>query len=210
MGHLERDWNLVTAKFGLERTEMAEQQSAESGRVEHATIGRLKEAFAGQGLKVSEYRGDTTVVVPAEKLHEVMTFLRDDGESKYDFLSDVFGVDYLNYPKAEARFGVIYNLVSYKFNRRLFVKVLLNPTLDTTGIEEDPALHLDSVCDLWPGAEWNERETFDMFGIRFDGHPDLRRILTWEDYPAHPLRKDYPLVGRGEREQYAVLDRESA
>ncbi|MBI1369904.1 MAG: NADH-quinone oxidoreductase subunit C [Planctomycetes bacterium] len=176
----------------------------------HPTLARLKAQFPGAGLKAAEFRGDTTVLVPAAMLHDVMAFLRSDPECDYDFLSDVFGIDYLNYPDAMGRFGVVYNLASYKHNRRLFVKVLLNPTLDTTGIEDDPALHIPSVCDIWPGAEWNERETFDMFGIRFDGHPDLRRILTWEKFPAHPLRKDYPLTGRGEREMYRVLARDSA
>jgi NADH-quinone oxidoreductase subunit C len=69
---------------------------------------------------------------------------------------------------------------------------------------------LDSACDLWAGAEWMEREVFDMLGIRFRNHPDLRRILLWEEYPGHPLRKDYPLRGRGERESYQVVDRTSA
>ena len=69
---------------------------------------------------------------------------------------------------------------------------------------------LPTVTDLWPGAEWMEREVYDMLGIRFTGHPDLRRILTWEKYPAHPLRKDYPVKGRGEREDYRVVDRDSA
>ena len=176
----------------------------------HPTLARLKERFAGAGLRAGQYRGDVTVIVPAQRLHEVMQFLRTDTESDYNFLSDVFGVDYLNYPKAEGRFAVIYNLVSYRFNRRLFVKVLLNPTLDTSGTLDDPALHVDSVTDIWPGAEWNEREVFDMFGIRFDNHPDLRRILLWEAYPAHPLRKDYPITGRGEREQLRVVPRDSA
>ena len=88
-----------------------------------------------------------------------------------------------------ARFAVVYNLLSHQHNTRLFVKVFLDPSRDTSGIESDPALHLPTVTDLWPGAEWNEREVFDMFGIRFDGHPDLRRILLWEEYPAHPDRK---------------------
>jgi len=176
----------------------------------HPTLARLKAEFPGAGLKAARFRGDTTVVVPPDKLHGVLRFLRDDPESDYDFLSDVCGVDYLNYPGAVGRFAVVYNLVSYKHNRRLFVKVYLNPSLDTTGVEEDPALHIPTACDIWPGAEWNEREVFDMFGIRFDGHPDLRRILTWEAFPAHALRKDYPLRGRGERESYRRLDRDSA
>jgi NADH-quinone oxidoreductase subunit C len=178
--------------------------------LDHPTIARLKAQFAGAGLKAAEYRGQTTVIVPSDRLHAVLKFLRQDPESDYNFLSDVFGIDYLNYPEAAGRFAVVYNLVSYTFNRRIFIKVLLNPTMDTTGTADDPALRLPSVTDIWPGAEWNEREVYDMFGIKFDNHPDLRRILLWEGYPAYPLRKDYPLVGRGEREQYRVLDRGSA
>lgn len=176
----------------------------------HPTVDRLKQQFTGRGLRAAEFRDDTTVIVPRELLHDVLRFLRDDAACGYDFLSDVFGVDYLNYPDADHRFAVVYNLVSTRLNRRILVKVLLDPTLDTSGIEDDPALHLPTACDLWPGAEWTEREVFDMFGIRFDGHPDLRRILLWESYPAHPLRKDYPLRGRGERERYRVIERDSA
>jgi NADH-quinone oxidoreductase subunit C len=89
------------------------------------------------------------------------------------------------------------------------VKSYLSPTIDTTGNERDPGLDIASVCDLWAGAEWMEREVFDMFGITFSNHPDLRRILLWEDYPAFPLRKDFPLRGRGERDNLAVVDRET-
>jgi len=162
----------------------------------------------------TEFRGQTSLVVPKEKLHDVMKFLRDDANCAYNFLSDVVGIDYLQYPAGrgapKGRFAVVYNLVSHSHNSRLFVKVYLDPSIDTSGIEDDPALHVPTVTDLWPGAEWTEREVFDMFGIRFDGHPDLRRILTWEAYPAHPLRKDYPLRGRGEREDYLVIERDSA
>ena len=186
-------------------------------RLDHPTLPRLKEHFPEVRLFATEFRGQTTVVVPPAHLHDVMVFLRNDPACDYDFLSDVMGVDYLNYPKgrglpedAQGRFGVIYNLVSYRHKQRLLVKVLRDPSMDTGGIEDDPALHLPSVCDIWAGAEWPEREVFDMFGIRFDGHPDPRRILTWEAYPAHPLRKDYPLRGRGEREAYEVLDRQSS
>ena len=177
---------------------------------EHPSLGRIKATFAGRGLKVGTYRDMTTVIVAKELLHDLLKFLRDDDECRYDFLSDVCGMDYLGYPKAEHRFGVVYNLASTSTSHRLFVKVLLDPSVDTCGVEPDPALHVPSVCDLWAGAEWMEREVFDMFGIRFDGHPDLRRILTWETFPAHPLRKDYPLRGRGERDDYLVITRESA
>lgn len=182
--------------------------------LEHPTLPLLKQRFPGVKLLATEFRAQTSVVVPPESLHDVLQFLRDDAACAYNFLSDVTGIDYLNYPAPKGtptgRFAVVYNLVSYTHNRRLFIKALLNPTLDTRGIEHDPALHLPTATDLWPGAEWPEREVFDLFGIRFDGHPDLRRILMWESYPAHPLRKDYPMRGRGEREDYLVIDRESA
>ena len=195
-----------------ESNEPAAQRPPETATAapDHPTLDRLRANFQGQGLRATEFRGDVTVVVPKGRLHDVLRFLRDDPECGYDFLSDVAGVDYLNYPDAQGRFGVVYNLVSTAHNRRLLVKVLIDPSLDTTGTEDDPELHLPTATDIWPGAEWNEREVFDMFGIRFDGHPDLRRILLWEEYPAHPLRKDYPLTGRGERENYRVIERESA
>ena len=109
-----------------------------------------------------------------------------------------------------ARFAVVYILASGSHGDRLTVKVFLDPSVDTSGNEPDPALEVHTVTDIWPGCEWREREVYDMFGIRFAEHPDLRRILTWEGYPAHPLRKDYPLRGRGEREMYRVLEREDS
>lgn len=178
--------------------------------LDHPTLPVVKEQFPGVKFLATEFRGQTTLVVPAPNLHDVMQFLRDDERCSYNFLSDVVGIDYLNYPKPIGRFGVVYMLLSHQHDRRLHVKVYLNPSIETSGTDEDDALHLASVTDLWPGAEWPEREVFDMFGIRFDAHPDLRRILLWEDYPAHPLRKDYPLRGRGERESYEVIDRDSA
>lgn len=185
-------------------------------QTDHPTLAVVKEQFSGARLLTTEFRGQTSLVVPLDVFHDVMAFLRNDSRCTYDFLSDVMGLDYLGYPTPSGlgdhagRFGIVYNLVSYQHNRRLFVKILLDPSLDTRGIEEDPALQVPTVCDLWPGAEWPEREVFDMFGIRFAGHPDLRRILTWESFPAHPLRKDYPLRGRGERETYEVVERDSA
>ena len=104
---------------------------------------------------------------------------------------------------------MVYLLQCHKRGLRIAVKCYLDPSIDTSGIEVDPALEVDSACDLWAGAEWIEREVYDMFGIRFRNHPDLRRILMWKEFPAHPLRKDFPLRGRGERETYVPLTRES-
>lgn len=173
---------------------------------EHPSLASLRRAFPDVRMQASEFRGQSTLTVPAVKCHEVLRFLRDDPENDYNMLFDLGGIDYLGYPVEQpARFAVVYQLLSHRFNRRLRVKTFLNPTLDTSGIENDPALYLDSVVGLWPAAEWAEREVFDMFGIRFRGHPDLRRILMWKDYPAHPLRKDYPLRGRNEREHYQYV-----
>ncbi|MBY0261471.1 MAG: NADH-quinone oxidoreductase subunit C [Phycisphaerales bacterium] len=179
--------------------------------LDHPVFKVVKEQFPGKRFRGMEFRGQSTLIVEPKDLREVLQFLRDDARTGYVFLSDVGGIDYLNYPaKMPGRFGVVYNLISFKSDDRLLVKTFLDPSLETTGTAVDPALELDSVTAIWPGAEWPEREVFDMFGIRFRGHPDLRRILTWEEYPAHPLRKDYPLRGRGEREQYSVIDRTSA
>lgn len=183
-------------------------------KVDHATFAAVREQFPASGgtkLRATEFRGLSTLVVEPADLHKVMEFLRRDPRTSYNFLADIVGIDYLGYPsKMPGRFAVVYNLVAFDRDDRFFVKTFLDPSLPTDGIVEDPALWLDSVTDLWPGAEWMEREVFDMFGVRFRNHPDLRRILTWEDFPAHPLRKDYPLRGRGEREEYGVVDRTSA
>ncbi len=144
--------------------------------------------------------GQTYVRVPANRLLEVMQFLYDDETCRFEQICDLTCVDYLNFPKARDRFGVIYSLLSISREHRLWVKCFVN----------DPNPTVPTVTGIWHGAEWMEREVYDMFGIRFDGHPDLRRILTWEGFEAHPLRKDYPLRGRGERENYQVITPESA
>jgi NADH-quinone oxidoreductase subunit C len=183
----------------------------EAPNLDHPSLPRIKERFAGHGLRATEYRGQTTLVAPPELVHELLAFLRDDGSLGYDFLSDLYGVDYLDYPaETPGRFCVGYNLVSTPNNTRIFVKTYVDPSGPTDGTNEDAALEVDSVTDLWPAAEWMEREVFDLFGIRFRNHPDLRRILLWEQYPGHPLRKDYPLRGRGEREHFKVVDRSDA
>lgn len=175
--------------------------------LDHPTFKAVKAQFPDKKFRATEFRGQSTLIVEPGDLHEVMSFLKTDPSCAYNFLSDVIGVDYLDYPAETAgRFGVLYILLSHSRDDRFYVRTHLDPSIPTDGIEEDPALYLDSVCDLWSGAEWPEREVFDMFGIRFRNHPDLRRILLWKDYPAHPLRKDYPLRGAGERENYRVID----
>ncbi len=145
--------------------------------------------------------GDQEYVrVPADRLLDVMRFLRDDEQCKFEQLCDLTCVDYLNFSKAHDRYGVIYSLLSISLNHRLWVKCFVN----------DPAPEVPSVTAIWTGANWMEREVYDMFGIIFTGHPDLRRILTWDAFEAHPLRKDYPLRGRGEREDYDTVVRGSA
>jgi NADH-quinone oxidoreductase subunit C len=183
---------------------------ADAPKLDHPVFAIVKQAFPNLKLRATEFRGQSTLIVDPADLHAVMAFLKSDPRCDFNFLSDVIGVDYLNYPaKTLGRFAVIYNLLSFSNDTRFFVKTFLSPTLPTDGIADDPALYVDSVCDLWPGAEWPEREVFDMLGIRFRNHPDLRRILLWEDYPAFPLRKDYPVRGRGERESYRIVDRTS-
>jgi NADH-quinone oxidoreductase subunit C len=188
--------------------------------INHAALAPLKEHFADTKLLVNEFREMVTVAVPREWIIQVCTFLRDDKDLRYDMLVELNGVDYLNFPGARHRFGVNYGLLSIPNNNRLWLKVFLDPERDTApgqdvrdeqAIEKgDPGLKLDSVCGIWPGAEWMEREVYDMFGIVFVGHPDLRRILTWNGYGSYPLRKDYPLRGIGERENYQIVTREGA
>jgi NADH-quinone oxidoreductase subunit C len=188
--------------------------------IEHPALAPLKAKFADTTFRVNEFRGMVTIVVPREAIVSVGSFLRDDAEQRYDMLAELNGVDYLNYPGARHRFAVNYGLTSVRDNRRLWLKVFLDPTQDTAPGKDvrdeqavqtgDPGLKLNSVCGVWPGAEWMEREVYDMFGIIFVGHPDLRRILTWNGYGSYPLRKDYPLRGIGEREDYKIVTREGA
>ncbi len=160
------------------------------------TIAALAARFAG--LSASEFRGDTRVVVLKDSLLAAMQHLKSDG--KFDLLVDVTCVDYLNYRDARDRFGLVYLLANTVTNERLTVRSFLN----------EPDLTVPSMVPLWSGANWLEREVYDMFGILFDGHPDLRRILMPNEFAEFPLRKDYPLQGRGERHNFPVLKRNQA
>ena len=188
--------------------------------INHPALQPLKARFPDAKFLVGEFRDMVTVVVPREHILAVATFLRDDPALRYDMLAELNGVDYLNYPGARHRFAVNYGLTSVPNNNRLWLRVFLDPERDTSpgtdvrderAVEDgDPGLKVDSVTAVWPGAEWMEREVYDMYGIIFVGHPDLRRILTWNGYGSYPLRKDYPLRGVGEREDYKIVTREGA
>ena len=163
---------------------------------ESEPIAVLTERFAG--VTTSEFRGDTRVVVPGENLHDALRLLRD--EQGFDLLVDITCVDYLNYREAPDRFGLVYLLTSTENSQRLTVRSYVG----------DVRPLVPTVTDIWPGADWLEREVWDMFGITFDGHPDHRRILMPDEFTGHPLRKDYPLQGRGERHNFPVLTRSEA
>jgi len=188
--------------------------------IDHPALTPLKAAFSDTQFFVGEFREQVTVVVPRENILQVCKFLRDDPRTSYNFLCEINGVDYLKYPGAKHRFGVNYGLTSHKFNNRLWLKVFLDPTQDTSpglaprdeeiAAKADPGLVVDSITSLFAGAEWLEREVYDMLGIVFKGNPDLRRILTWSGFGSYPLRKDYPLRGVGERENYKIITREGA
>ncbi len=175
----------------------------------------LQERFAAQAVDVFVAHGEITLEVPREHLITVCTALRDEPELAYSQVMDVCGVDYSTYGEVEwetnsatssgfsravnhnkaheakwlkDRFAVVYHLISYRHNKRVRVRTFAD--------SEFPVV--DSVVDIWNGANWFEREAFDLFGILFDGHPDLRRILTDYGFVGHPFRKDFPLIGEVE------------
>ncbi len=155
----------------------------------------LRHDFGPDSFTTSEFRDNKRIIVPAESVRDVLEFLKE--ECGFDMLAELTAVDYLRYPGAKDRFGVVYCLLDTRSGTRLVVKTFVN--------DPDPAL--PSAYPLWKGADWLEREVFDMYGIRFEGHPDLRRILMPEDFTSYPLRKDYPLRGKGERHNLPVLTR---
>jgi NADH-quinone oxidoreductase subunit C len=167
-----------------------ETPAANATEPEHPLLARLKARFADAVLSTHGFRGDATAIVDRAALLDVCRYLRDDPEMGFDLLSDVTAVDYYG---RKPRFEVVYHLVSIERVHRLRIKV---------GIEEDDA-KIPSVVSIWAGADWLEREAWDMYGIQFDGHPNLKRIYLYEQFEGHPLRKDYPkekrqpLIGPG-------------
>ena len=157
---------------------MAAPQDNENNTV----IRKLKEWSPQAIAEIISFRGELTIGVPREHLRRTAEFLQGNSELRFTFLSDVTGVD--RFP-VEPRFELNYHLLSLDRRERLRLKVRLG--------SDDPVV--ESVTTVWPGANWHEREVFDLFGVRFEGHPDLRRILMPEDWEGHPLRKDYPVEG---------------
>jgi NADH-quinone oxidoreductase subunit C len=164
---------------------------------------KIREAYPDAILEVKEFRGDTRITIKKEYVPEVIRMMRDDPDLDFNFFSECLGVDYLDPQRGgyilgkKHRFEVVYNLYSLPDkrtgrgrNRRIFIKAAIP--------EEDCSVA--SVTDIYPGANFPEREIYDMFGITFTGHPDLRRILMSDDWIGHPQRKDYPLGG--ERVQF--------
>ena len=176
---------------------------------------RVTKCIGEDVIAVTENMGDIGIEVPKERIVSVLTRLKEDPDTGFDFLSDLFGVDNLDWyekkkkkkkskKKAEGaeeqeqveedkgppppRFEVVYLLLSLKTNERLQVKIRV-PEDDMT---------VDTVTGIWKAADWPEREAFDMFGFKFKGHHNLRRLLMWDEFEDHPLRKDYPLEGKGE------------
>ncbi len=144
-----------------------------------ADVTAIEKKFAV--LKKTEFRGETTLLVERAQIAELCRFCKD--ELGYTYLTDLSGVDHFG---EEPRFEVVYELCQFERNEHLRLKIR---------VSED-ALSVPTVSGVWATADWHEREAYDMFGIKFDGHPDLRRILMWEGYPYFPLRKDFPLAGK--------------
>jgi NADH-quinone oxidoreductase subunit C len=153
-----------------------------------APVGALRDRFGAAILRDQVSCGDTIVYAAAARAHEILAYLRDDPGQRFNYLTDVTAVEYRD---AERPLEVVWQLRSLP--RRVDLRV-------KTELDKRGPLEVDSVYDLWKGADWLEREVFDMFGVTFRGHPDLRRILMWETYAeGYPLRKDFPLRGHFSR-----------
>jgi len=148
--------------------------------LESLILKKLKEKFPDSILEIIEFRNELACVVRKEDIVLICNFLRDDPELSFNFLSDLCGVDYM---ERKPRFDVVYNLYSINRNHRVRLKVKV-----------DDGESIPSVTLVWSTANWHEREVFDLFGISFDKHPDLRRILMPDDWEGHPLRRDFPLT----------------
>ena len=156
-------------------------------------LSKIKERLPGAVLDITEFAGEHTLHVQGQDILKVLTEFKDDG---FNFLADLTAIDNLTLGGFE-RFAVSYHLLSHKTAERVTVKAYIS--------EEKPSL--PSVESLWKTADWQEREVFDLYGIKFEGHPNLIRIMNPDDFEGYPLRKDYPRLGRKERGDFPVIDR---
>ncbi|MBN1568948.1 MAG: NADH-quinone oxidoreductase subunit C [Acidobacteria bacterium] len=154
-----------------------------SNDVPELSLQLLRENFPDAVVDTMVPQGDATAIIRPECLTKVVDFLKNDPRLRFDLLIDITAVDYL---ERKPRFDVVYHFLSFPFNRRLRLKVQVDEGNST----------LESLTPLWGSADWLEREVWDMYGIRFAGHPNLKRILMYEEFQGHPLRKDYPIHKR--------------
>jgi NADH-quinone oxidoreductase subunit C len=160
----------------------------------HQLIKRVQDNFSAGFVQGTEWRGDVVVTVTRDKVHEVAQFLHDDPAMDFDYIVHVSSVDW---PDDDERFEVVWEFYSIRKRHRIRLK---------TRVPEADCI-VDSLTDIWKGADFMEREVYDMMGIRFRHHPDLRRILMPDDYTeGYPLRKDFPLRGKGWRDTFDFLD----
>jgi NADH-quinone oxidoreductase subunit C len=160
-----------------------------------AIVEKLTTRFGEDSFTTSQFRDNVRVHVRADQVLAFLTFLKQD--LGFDMLVELGAADYLHYPDARDRYGVWYCLLNLTTGYRLIVKTFVN----------DPDPKLPSVYALWKGSDWMEREVYDMYGVIFEGHPDLRRILMPDEFTSFPLRKDYPMRGRGERHNFQPITR---
>ena len=159
-----------------------------------AVRSRLSELLAGTALEWSEFRSQTRVICPAGEILKCLNAFKSVG---FDQLTDLTAVDLLEYGNANDRFEVVYCLLNVDSGLRLIAKTYLN----------EPDLTIPSATSVWFGADWLEREVYDMYGIIFAGHPNFKRLLLPDEFQSFPLRKDYPVKGRGERHNFPVITR---
>jgi NADH-quinone oxidoreductase subunit C len=152
---------------------------------ESVTLTKLRERFAESIIEISSFTGDDMAVIQPAAIVAVATFLKSDPDLDYNYLMDLAGVDCLHLDKPH-RFEVVYHFFSLAKKHRVRIKVPLGA--------KQP--EVDSISSLWAGADWYEREVWDMFGVKFRNHPNLKRILMYEEFEGHPLRKDYPIRKR--------------
>ena len=180
----------------------AADDAEQAVRQAHArSLAILTEVLGADGYTTAVFRDNLRAYVPAARLIDALRALKEKGG--FHLLSELGGTDYLKYPGGSGsgkRFEVHYVLRNVDTNERIIIKCGA----------DDPDPTLPTVMPLWLGADWMEREVFDMYGVRFEGHPDLRRILMPDEFTAFPLRKDYPLRGRGERHNFPRITREQS